>query len=131
MPLKPEIKTRWLAALRSGQYQQSRSRLRNTKAVSPLVPEGYCCLGVLCDVVKDEVGGRWGEDDNIFYVKNPKGVDDLASQTLPFTVQKHCGLNSDDPVVKGVFLSAWNDGRHGNNNGAPFPEIADLIEQYL
>lgn len=40
-------KDKWVAALRSGDYQQGRSRL---------VHEGrsgkfYCCLGVLCDVL--------------------------------------------------------------------------------
>lgn len=39
-----EIKTRWLAALRSGEYKQGRRSLR------VLQPDGsytYCCLGVL------------------------------------------------------------------------------------
>jgi hypothetical protein len=33
------IKEKWVAALRSGEYKQTKGYLRNKK--------GYCCLGVL------------------------------------------------------------------------------------
>ena len=39
---KQDLRRRFLAALRSGKYPQSRDGLRNK--------EGYCCLGVACDV---------------------------------------------------------------------------------
>ena len=45
--MKPEIKERWLIALRSGNYQQGKGQLKDG--------DRYCCLGVLCDIVKDEV----------------------------------------------------------------------------
>lgn len=42
----------WVAALRSGEYDQTKGALRRT--AGPALPEdtppGYCCLGVLCDV---------------------------------------------------------------------------------
>src|ERR1700722_17051899 len=50
--MKPEYKAKWVAALRSGKYKQGRAALHN-------VSGGMCCLGVLCDIVKDEVGGQW------------------------------------------------------------------------
>lgn len=40
--MKKEIKEKWIAALRSGEYKQGRSYLRINKK--------YCCLGVLCDI---------------------------------------------------------------------------------
>src|SRR5687767_3496429 len=40
--MDPEVKARWVAALRSGEYQQARMRLRNGDAM--------CCLGVLCNL---------------------------------------------------------------------------------
>lgn len=40
--LKPEIKQKWIKALRSGEYQQTKGRLKRD--------DGFCCLGVLCDV---------------------------------------------------------------------------------
>lgn len=43
-----DLKARWVAALRSGKYQQGVGRLFNKH-------EGtYCCLGVLCAVAKVE-----------------------------------------------------------------------------
>ena len=35
-------RTSWLEALRSGKYKQTKNTLRT--------PEGFCCLGVLCDI---------------------------------------------------------------------------------
>lgn len=40
--MNPELKAKWIAALRSGEYKQVTARLRTR--------EGYCCLGVLCMV---------------------------------------------------------------------------------
>lgn len=36
------IKDRWITALRSEKYSQTKGNLRDD--------EGYCCLGVLCDL---------------------------------------------------------------------------------
>ena len=44
MALTPELKARWIAALRSGEYTQGRC------ALNP-APGYYCCLGVLCMVL--------------------------------------------------------------------------------
>ena len=41
--MNKEIKTKWLAALRSGKYEQGFGALKT--------PSGHCCLGVLCDVI--------------------------------------------------------------------------------
>lgn len=40
--MEPELKAKWIEALRSGKYQQTQHRLKDDK--------GFCCLGVLCDV---------------------------------------------------------------------------------
>lgn len=41
--MNKEIKVKWIEALRSGVYKQTKSALKNA--------EGYCCLGVLCEVM--------------------------------------------------------------------------------
>jgi hypothetical protein len=46
--MKREIRDRWTAALRSGEYEQGRSTLRDRE-------DRYCCLGVLCDVLGQDV----------------------------------------------------------------------------
>lgn len=62
MALKPEVKKEWLAALRSGDYKQTRGLLCNAKGE-------MCCLGVAFDVAVD---GEW------VAVENPDSHDDTA-----------------------------------------------------
>lgn len=40
--MRPDVKAKWITALRSGEYRQGRGSLREHDA--------YCCLGVLCDL---------------------------------------------------------------------------------
>jgi hypothetical protein len=49
--MKADIKAKWVADLRSGKFPQTDSVLRND--------EGYCCLGVLCDLYSRETGVEW------------------------------------------------------------------------
>lgn len=102
-----EIKAKWVAALRSGEYKQGRGSLRERDA--------YCCLGVLCDIHARETGCRWGDRNE--YLD--------CSGILPVLVRDWAGLRLRDPEVDRYCLSAQND------NGASFPEIADLIEAHL
>ena len=53
-----EFKTRWLAALRSGHYPQTKRRLYRTRKMDKHLahatyPDGYCCLGVAAEVMGD------------------------------------------------------------------------------
>lgn len=45
--MKARIKKKWLKALRSGEYEQGQSQLRDTK-------NQFCCLGVLCNLHAQE-----------------------------------------------------------------------------
>lgn len=53
--MKPEIKAKWIAALRSGNYKQTTGVLKRETdgAVS------YCCLGVLCELASKEIENVW------------------------------------------------------------------------
>ena len=51
--LKPAIKERWVAALRSGEYTQGQGSLR--------ILDSYCCLGVLADLAVKDSRGSWDE----------------------------------------------------------------------
>lgn len=67
--MEEKLKARWVAALRSGKYQQAKESLRGEAFIKrddddyPL-PEyadiegatGYCCLGVLCELLP---GVKW------------------------------------------------------------------------
>lgn len=47
--MNPEIKKKWVEALRSGEYEQTEGQLRVDDEKGK--PVGYCCLGVLCEVM--------------------------------------------------------------------------------
>lgn len=49
---KPENFRKWLDALRSGEYKQGRGTLRSDN--------NFCCLGVACDIAKEDLGIDWG-----------------------------------------------------------------------
>ena len=109
---------KWVAALRSGDYDQTKSFLRDE--------DGFCCLGVACDLYAKETGGTaraWRKSGRyyVFAIGSPHEV-----SALPVPVMEWLGLRDQlgdyDPVVNMASLSTRND------NGAEFAEIAYLIE---
>ena len=117
--MKPEIKQRWVEALRSGNYEQAHGCLYKPH------DEAYCCLGVLTDlaIAEGAVPHNWARY--------------AGMGSLPSDVRDWAGLEHNDPTVskepgdtvvaKGQpgkrFLSGLND------EGKTFAQIADLIEQ--
>lgn len=61
--MTPEMKTKWVEALRSGKYKQTTGLLKDA--------EGYCCLGVLASInghEPDEEGlipGMWVDPEGL------------------------------------------------------------------
>lgn len=107
--MNPEIKARWVAALRSGEYQQTRKNLRDEN--------GFCCLGVLCDLHARETGTGWDKGLEGDYIYNG------TSTFLPYVVAYWAGLENAHPVTAGgVSLADLND------TGHDFNFIADVIE---
>jgi len=105
-----KVKTKWLKALRSGEYKQTTSALRDDR--------GYCCMGVLCDVHAKEFNRKWNKDEGYSYFQ--------SCVVLPSEVIKWAELNYSDPMVGDRSLSYYND-TEGNN----FDEIADIIKETL
>lgn len=108
--MNPELKTKWLAALRSGDYLQGRAVLRNR--------DRYCCLGVLCDLVDDT---KWGEDEDGGFVYIGS-FDDAPCTTMP-----------PDRIydTAGIDLDIAHDLATSNDNGDTFEQIAEWIEEHL
>ena len=52
--MNPLVKASWVAALRSGQYQQGRSHLRQGPE-----QKRHCCLGVFCELHSKTTGEQW------------------------------------------------------------------------
>jgi len=110
--MNPQIKQKWVSALRSGDYKQTQHRLRKE--------DGFCCLGVLCDLYIKENNEEWKID----------GVGDYFYEQYkfpPLSVIEWSGLVSDNPSVCNGKTSLG----YLNDNGTTFNEIADLIEEHL
>jgi hypothetical protein len=114
--MKPEIKKLWVEALRSGDYKQGRSRLRDEN-------NRFCCLGVLCNIYAQQ---------NPEFAANQKYTFayDGLSGFPSYTVREWAGLKDEDPTVyvNGIetSLSIVNDMHNFN-----FKQIARLIEKQL
>ena len=113
--MNPEVKAKWLEALRSGEYEQGHGKLRSGD-------DEYCCLGVLCDLaVKAGVVAEpvLSENRNLYY------YDGFCEAAHPQVVANWSGV---------IGLGDFHDGErertlaHINDEGASFSEIADIIE---
>ena len=108
---------RWVEALRSGKYKQGRERLnKNGK---------FCCLGVLCEILKKELKIEVVmQDGQVRY--------DGYQSYLPSRVGEYAGMIDynccGDIVSLGVSLANLNDGVGGKKHN--FKQIADIIEEY-
>jgi len=105
--MKKEMKLKWIEALRSGKYHQTRSLLRDSN--------GFCCLGVLADIK----GCSWRPgivgDDPVFDGRSAKKE---GAQYL----------NED-------FAELTREQQHKfarmNDDGLSFNEIADNIQKTI
>lgn len=112
-PTKKQIE-KWVAALRSGKYQQTKDQLQNEY--------GYCCLGVACDLF-------------ISRKHQARTIDRrFILGTLPsdqFHSPKWLKIVSDYfSTLTGASLAGLNDDGYFDEKLAPFTfdEIADLLE---
>lgn len=118
--MNPDVKSKWVTALRSGEYVQG------TGFLCPLSQPGktHCCLGVLAEVaVSEKIIDPPDLEVDAFSFDG-----DVAE--LGDNIQDWAGLSSGNPAVRcrGTLtaLSVLNDDMFLN-----FDEIADLIETYL
>lgn len=118
--LNPERKAKLIAALRSGEFPQTRGCLRDM--------DGYCCLGVACEIFRRETDTGewcWDETEQRFKFQSASHRD---SAVLPWIVEEWLSAESRNleydkgPYVK-TSLSEKND------RGFSFNEIADILEK--
>ena len=107
MKLRPEIKKRWVDALRSGQYKQGQNRLKSG--------DRFCCLGVLCDLSRIDLGENWDNEDNF----------NFKSGELPQNVMEWAGLSD----ARGLYSFTSPSLTELNDTGVSFVEIAGIIEK--
>ncbi len=124
--MKKEIADKWIAALRSGDYVQTLGGLKTE--------DGFCCLGVLCDIHAKETENEWATKkmdahftETFSYKHN--------STDLPVEVQEWAGIKTsggelpksyidNEDEEDSVSLIDLNDNRHLN-----FSQIAEVIEK--
>lgn len=116
--MNPQIKEKWINALRSGEYKQTQGNL-----YEPGV--GYCCLGVLTDLYLKEKGLEWDTNGTNSY--SGWGSVDDEYEFLPDSVRNWAGLKDnrgtyEDDTLEFPALTDLND------NGNTFDDIADVIE---
>lgn len=126
--MNKELKPKWLKALRSGEYKQSRETLKDDN--------GFCCLGVLCDLtypddwVKNKIGqgiGKYHSKANTYdvvdYDGEPQGETAISKDAeLAEDLLEEFGLSDYDQKM----LIDRNDSFEWT-----FDKIADWIEKEL
>lgn len=125
--MNPDVKAKWLTALRSGEYAQTKGALERIEETAN-GPVGFCCLGVLCKIAADEGVIERKETDRTF----DKGVQyDGVYALPPTTVTEWAGIETftDFPLRSEPLhdnLANLND-----IHGYTFAQIADIIEEHL
>jgi hypothetical protein len=133
--LLPERKAQFLAALRSGDYEQGTHSLRPGVAIGD---EKWCCLGVASDLFVKAGLGEWeGGYCNIFGGSREGAIMPIeVGKWLTGSPLSTLQVRVTDEILK---RPAFDDYLRTdtvavdtlNDNGFSFEEIADLIEEQL
>jgi hypothetical protein len=121
--IDPSVKEDWTEALRSGDYEQTDSRLDNGHA--------QCCLGVLCDIADldweldgegNRIYGKFIEETDSIFGGTHTYLQDDTDVSLPDFFREEIGLTYEAQAA----LIELND-----EFNYSFDEIADWIDVYL
>lgn len=128
--MNPEIKSKWIERLESGEIEQTTGSLCRTKPFNDSdgssIPAGMCCLGVLSEIAVEEgiIHKVVNDGDSFAYYGDEGAVSYLPDSVVEWSGVEFNGRYKDQHG--GVeYLSALND------EGASFAEIAEIIRQYL
>ena len=123
LKMNPEIRAKWAAALRSGEFPQGDGYLH--------YEDTFCCLGVLCELAVKAGALPPPEPDpadaDIWLYGNNNGL-------LPEAVQQWAGLSKMSPTVFVTVESepgepqAWELAHLNDQEGWTFAQIADAID---
>lgn len=137
--MDPEFKAQWLSELRSGQFVQIRSKLRDFN-------NGRCCLGIACDVAVAQGLGQWtgmswdeARDEYVYSTEHSlesfewSETKNHDSSLLPDDLAQAIGVITPDPILPfrcragyQVTLSTLNDELR-----MTLDQIADLIDFFF
>lgn len=143
--MDPRVKALWVAALRSGKYEQGESYLCRRRSLrQPELGNEFCCLGVLTDLmiieIADESKAKWTMGLNKSFDFTSPNPFEIEGQMLPYPVQRWAGLNEvfgAKVLIDGEYASFTyhNDGYDENLENVvhkkDFGQIAKAIEEQL
>lgn len=138
--MNPEIKRRWVEALKSGEYAQGTDYLRKTDYDGVT---RYCCLGVLCDLAAQDGIGTWCPTEG--HISAFRTALDKSVMVLPVGVTEWADIPrspfltfTNEEVEKYLRIATCSFGDlsetsavTANDGGTPFTVIADAIERSL
>jgi len=111
--LDRDVKRKWLAALRSGEFEKGQHCLYDG--------DSYCCLGVLCKVIGAEERHTDG-DERVEFGSNDNDKEGFNWGYLSQGLLDEVGITDDDQRV----LSTMNDRQNKS-----FKTIARVIERNI
>jgi hypothetical protein len=138
--MNPKVKAKWLAALRSGEYEQTVGKLNDNHG-------GFCCLGVLCDIyTKEHENSGWRNYNEVAcaFMENLEGDEEHpqnSQNSYPTPgVVKWSGIGGRDPHTNTLRFDDVKDPHSPLNPKAAlsvlndfkrydFNQIADVIER--
>lgn len=110
--MKKELKKKWVEALRSGKFKQTKKFLCTRKEDT----QEYCCLGVLCEVMGIPKKKSY---DNVYSYEFIGGT--YSTRGLSQTM-RHTEFGRNGQRVHYALIAM-------NDSGKTFSEIADWIEK--
>lgn len=142
--MKAEIKRRWLNALRSGRYVQTKSRLRRTDPDT--FGRSYCCLGVLCDIqLSDARRESWFQENSRKAAPSYEFSADLSDDEIGTLMHLNDSLEQNfdqianwieenipimDPDIKKQWLDALRSGDYKQTRGILETQTYDPEHDY-
>ncbi len=123
--MKPQLKEKWIAALRSSRYKQGKGELRSSDDL-------FCCLGVLCDVA----GATWfqKESDRPWYCEfsaNERYRPNALDPWLSDSAMRKFGLPKDIHRIAYCMNDGTPEAGDQFEGKQSFEEIADWLEAVL
>lgn len=117
-----------IAALRSGEYKQTRGRLHDLN--------GFCCLGVACDIYQKNTQTDWYQDGDPFRCQGEKYVLPLAVRDFFGFLTLQGSFKPDllyrqqyDPTMCSGRMVVANMAELNDQVEYSFEQIADYIEK--
>jgi hypothetical protein len=113
---------KWVDALRSGEYKQTKECLRYNYEEGPR----YCCLGVACDI---SGVGRWEHAEEVGKLAEYICKDDRNAGYMPTEVKEWLGLELGNPPLLDAYGASAAAATFNDSMEDDFLRIADAIER--